>query len=350
MASFKKLPNGSFQATISCGRDANGKQIRKYVTKPTLKECKAAAREIEREYEEGLLVNIKNMKFSVWLDEWLKLNKNRISPATYLSYKMYIKTHFKPALGNLKLMQINEVHIKKYMNDKLESLSPTTVRKHMFVLRRILQDALKHKNPAKDIKMPSPAEYLPHIITDEEFEKIHNAVKCKKDEIIILLAGWCGLRRGEIFALKWDDIDWKQKLIRVDEGRILTEDGHIDKAPKSKNSIRTVHAPEYLFSLLEQYRSKQKQITRHIFNGRLDDYSHRFKEIVDKIGLNDIRFHDLRHYHASWMYRKGIPDLYAAQRLGDNIQTIKKIYQHIDAGTKKEIDKNIIALIENPGN
>jgi integrase len=59
----------------------------------------------------------------------------------------------------------------------------------------------------------------------------------------------------------------------------------------------------------------------------------------------DIRFHDLRHYHATWLYKNGIPDLVAAQRLGDDLQTIKRIYQHIGDDTKKKFDDEIIKKI-----
>lgn len=347
MASFKKLNNGSYQATISCGRDANNKQIRKYVTRPTLKECKTAAREIETEYEEGLLLNIKNIRLSAWMDEWLKVNKNSLSPSTYGTYKIYINTHFKPALGQLKLFQVHEMHIKEYVNDKLERLSQTTVRKHLLVLNKILNDALKHKNPAKDIKPPAQTRYKPHIVTDSEFQSIHYAARGSKWEAAILLSGWCGMRRGEIFALKWDDINWDNKTIRVDEARSISEDGYVSKAPKSENGFRTIAAPEYLIKLLE--KMKKQGMNERIYMGRPDNFTHRFHDIAKKLNMPDIRFHDLRHYHASWLYNQNIPDQHAADRLGHDIQTLKRIYQHIDAGKRKDLDKTIINLIENPG-
>nr|PZN08410.1 MAG: site-specific integrase [Caldicoprobacter oshimai] len=344
MASIRKLKNGKYQATIFIGRDANGKQLRKYVTRDTYKECKAAAREIEQEIEEGRFIDVKNIRLSVWMDKWLALNKERLAPSTYLSYKMYVDVHFKPTLGKLKLNQINEIHIQEYMNNKLKELSPTTVRKHMFVLRKILDDALKHKNPARNIKIPAQSEYMPHVPTSEEFEMIHQAVKGTRDEIIVLLAGWCGLRRGEIFALKWNDINWKEGTIRIDESRSISEDGFLDKQPKSKNGLREIVVPEYLMNLLEQYRRKQKQITERIFPIRPDYYSSYFAELIKKKGLPNIRFHDLRHYHATWLYEQGVPDQYAAQRLGHDIHVLKSIYQHLQVDKKKEIDESIRKL------
>lgn len=343
MASIRKRPNGTYQATIYVGRDANGKQLFKYVTKPTLKECKAAAREIEQEIEEGKFVNVGNTRLSTWMDKWLELNEKNLSPSTFSSYVTYVDKHFKPYFKNLKLNQINEIHIKQYINDKLKVLSPTTVRKHFFVLRSMLQDALKHKNPAKDIKPPSKDDYQPYVISDEEFQKIHDFFKGnQKYEIIILLAAWCGLRRGEIFALKWDDIDWDKGTIRVDESCCITNEGkYIDKTTKSKNGLRTIVVPEYLLSLLDKYRKKQKKITHKIFPMRPDQCSSYFAKKIKENNLPPIRFHDLRHYHASWLYKQGIPDQYAAKRLGHDIQVLKGIYQHLDVERQTELDEKV---------
>lgn len=341
MASFKKRPNGTYQATIFVGRDINGKQMFKYVTKPTLKECKAAAREIEQEIEEKRFIDVGNTRFSTWMDKWLELNKGRLSPSTFVSYKIYVDVHFKPEFKNLKLNQINELHIKQYMNDKLKKLSSTTVRKHILVLRRILEDILKNKNPARDIKVPSPDEYLPYVLTDAEFQVIHEAVKGTRDEIIILLAAWCGLRRGEIFALKWDDIDWNGGNIRIDESRSISEKGYVDKKPKSKKGLRLIVIPNDLLELLKEHRKKLKKVEEHIFPIRPDHYSSYFAELIRKKNLPKIRFHDLRHYHATWLYEQGIPDHYAAERLGHDIQVLKGIYQHLKVDRKAEIDDNI---------
>lgn len=341
MASIRKLENGKYQATVFVGRDANNKQIRKYVTRSTQKECKAAAREMEQEIEDGRFINVENIRLFAWMDKWLELNKERLSPSTFVSYKIYVDVHFKPFFGQLKLKQVTEIHIKQYINDKLKTLSPTTVRKHFFILRRILQDVLKHKNPARDISPPEKKDYMPHVPTSKEFEIIHNAIKGTRDEVIALLSGWCGLRRGEIFALKWDDVDRTEKTIRVDENRAISEDGYVDKGPKSKKGLRVVAVPGYLMDLLEQHRKSQKQITNYIFPIRPDHYSSYWAKLVTKKKLPKIRFHDLRHYHATWLYEQGIPDHYAAQRLGHDIHILKGIYQHLNVEKKSEIDDSI---------
>ncbi len=355
MASFKKRPNGTYQATIYVGRDANGKQLFKYVTRPTLKECKAAAREIEQELEEGKYVNIGRIRVTTWIEQWMELNKSRLSPSTFALYRTYQKNHFEPFFSRFKLNQLNEIHIKQFMNEKLKTLSRASVRRMMSALRQILEDAMKHKNPVRNIKLPQEEKYTPKVLTDTEMQQIHDAVRGTRDEPIVLLAAWCGLRRGEIFALKWNDIDWNRGTIRVDESYAINEDNlYEDKRPKSENGVREVVVPEYLLKLLEGMRKpktkkkKNNQVVElndnsdhRIFEMRPDSYSSYWAEFVRKKKLPKIRFHDLRHYHASWLYARGVPDQYAAQRLGHDIRILKTIYQHLGLDRQAEIDNNI---------
>lgn len=368
MASIKKLPNGTYQATIYAGRDANGKFLRKYVTKPTLKECKAAAREIEQELEDGKFIHVGNTRVTAWVDKWLEINKERLSPSTYALYKTYQKLHYTPFFNRFKLNQLSEIHIKEFMNSKQKDLTNASVRRIMSTLKRILEDALKHKSPARDIKLPKAEKYQPKVLTENEMQLIHNAVKGTRDEPIILLAAWCGLRRGEIFALKWNDVNWKEGTLRVDESYCITEEcEYVDKRPKSENGLRQVVVPEYLLGLLENLRKpkekkkkkgqenivelnqgKDEKADHRIFDMRPDSYSSYFAELVREKELPQIRFHDLRHYHASWLYARGIPDQYAAQRLGHGIQILKTIYQHLGLDRKTEIDDNIRHMHDNP--
>ena len=88
--------------------------------------------------------------------------------------------------------------------------------------------------------MPIEENNKPHVLTDTEMAKIHDHVRGTRDEPIILLAAWCGLRRGEIFALKWNDIDWNVGELTVDESYCIDEDcKYLDKRPKSENGVRT---------------------------------------------------------------------------------------------------------------
>lgn len=348
MASIRKR-NGKYHATVYIGKNAEGKQLRKYVSADTQKECKRLVRDIETQKEERKLTNVENIKLSIWIDKWLKVNKERLSPSTFALYNIYANAHYKKYFNNIKLKDIHEIHIKEFINDKLEKpLSPTTVRKLFFVLSRILEDALKQKNPCRDIEPPKKAKYVPFVPTKLEFEKIYNAFTLDKYRLAIQIAGKCGLRRGEIFALKWNDIDEKNKMIIVDEARALDINGdYIYKKPKSSTGIRKVPCPVYLIEQIEAYRKKQKSIRNEIFEGRLDNFSRVFSDKMKEIKLPNMRFHDLRHYCASWLYEQGIPDHIAAEMLGHDVMILKQIYQHIGVDKKDEIFNKIRNLQDN---
>ncbi|MBC2721808.1 site-specific integrase [Desulfosporosinus sp.] len=348
MASFRKVKNG-YQATIYAGLKEDGTQDRRYATRPTLKECKAAAKEIERELEDKNFSNIGNIGVIAFINDWIETNKTRLSPSTHATYKLYSRVHYAPYFKKMKLREVEEIHIRKFMAKQLGFLSPTTVRKHISVLNKILREALRDKNPVKYVDLPSKAKYTPYPMTDFEFLKVHNAVKGTRDEMIVLLAAWCGLRRGEIFALKPNDVDWKKKTIRVDENTAINDEyDYVDKGPKSDNGYRDIVVPSYLMDLLEAYRKSWDSIPERLFDLRPDYYSSYFKEyIIDKHKeLPPVRFHDLRHYHASWLYAKGIPDKYAAERLGHDIQTLKATYQHIGADRRQELDDTVRNLYD----
>lgn len=376
MANIRKRPNGTFQATIYIGRDALGKNICEYITCPTKKECVQAVRKREQELEDKKFLRVEKVRVVSWIDEWIELNRGRLSPSTIVLYKIYSKNHYTPYFGDIQLGKLNEIHIRRFMAEKLQTLSPTTVRKLILVLNKILRDALKERNPAKDIEVPSDEEFDPYVLTDEEFGIIREAVRGTRDEPIVLLAALCGLRRGEIFALKWNDIEWKNGTLRIDESRCITDDGaYIDKKPKSKNGYRRIIVPAEILSILDELRKEQikkagkkkrrrrakeetndpslenvTEIKQQIWDMRPDSYSSYWAAFVREKGLPPIRFHDLRHYHASVLYDLGIPDQYVAKRLGHDIKTLKKIYQHVRPDTEKELDESIRQLYDKKEN
>jgi len=372
MATIRKRVNKngkeSWQAIVYVGLDENGEEIRRYVTCDSKKEAKQKAREMENELEDGNYINVGKVKVTKWIEDWMEINKTRLSPATFALYRSYEKNHFAPYFGRFKLGQLNDIHIQKFMGEKLATQKRASVRRMMSALRIILHDALKHKNPAKDIKLPTEEKYTPRVLTETEMQTIHDAVRGTRDEPIVLLAAWCGLRRGEIFALKWNDVNWQRGTLRVDESYAVTENNlYVDKRPKSENGLREVVVPEYLLNLLEVMRRPKPKKKRkkepepepanvvaiadnsdhRIFAMRPDSYSSYWAKFIRDTKLPDdkklpqIRFHDLRHYHASWLYARGIPDQYAAQRLGHDIRVLKTIYQHLGLDRQVEIDDNI---------
>lgn len=379
MAYIKKIANNKWQATISCGFYLDGKRHREYITADSERECKRAAAKLELEIGDKSFSNVEKMKFITYSRKWLKLVEPGVEESTFISYQMYVEKHFIESFGKFQLDKINKLMVQEYVLNKLKTLSASTVRKHFFVLRKMLDDALGLASPFLGLKPPSPSIYKVRIPTEEEFLMFHAVVnKSLVDEIILLLAGWCGLRQGEIFALKPNDILFQTNEIVIDESRGITKSlGYKDKSPKSQNGIRTIAADDYLMNLIKSYLKSLKIVPERLFITRPDSYSKRFAKIINKhnsvidnpdllnkadnrtknsiiknINVLDkklpvIRFHDLRHYHATELYSKGFSDQYAAQRLGHDIMVLKKIYQHLKESTKEKEDSRIKSMHKN---
>jgi len=408
---IRMTKDGKYEAAVYVGQSSElnksgkPKSLYEWVRGETYNECKDEKRKLEGLVKNKQYSNVRNMFFTDYAEKWLDINKGSVSPTTYLkNYKLYVNTHFTPFFGHYRVKDITEFLVKEYINKKLKGpsvdtkapskkpkgLSPTTVRKHFFLLSKMLYDAMKDNNPCRDIVPPAEAEYTPTVPTDEEFELIHATIKGLFDEPIVLLAGWCALREGEVFCLKTDDIISGGE-IRVDESMAIGEDGYNPKKPKTRRSYRTIVVKEYLFSLLKKICSEKKPLGKVVdikdpskkpepillFDMNPDSYSRRFAKIIgihndlfdirekykqegldnhlkfhgpqsiakqihlqDK-KLPDIRFHDLRHYHTTVMYENDIPDQYAAERMGDDIRTMKSVYQHLRLKKKTELDAKV---------
>lgn len=369
MASIKKIDKDTWKVTVYVGRGPKGEVLREYATARTEAEAKKIARELEDEVEKGKLTNVSKMKMADWMDKWLEINKPLLSSTTIKAYSLYIETHFKMAFKGMRVSDITDLHVKAYIADKLLELSSTTVRKHFYTLQKILKDALKHNSPCIGIKAPKNSEFKPTIPTEEEFNQIRQAFAeiGPEHEAVILLAGWNGMRRGEIFALKDDDIDAQNGYVRVDEALALAEDDYRYevKDPKSSNSKRDIATPDYLIDLLQRIakankakkestskvvelkqKKKGKEAAHPIFTITPGSWTNLYAKTIREKQLPKVRFHDLRHYHASWLYKHSVPDLYASQRLGHDIWVLKRIYQHLGLETQKELDNKIKDLFK----
>lgn len=367
MASIRKIGKNKWKVTVYVGQDASGKQLRDYATCSSEAEAKQVARDMENDVKRGDLSAVSMMRAQDWFAHWMRINKPLLAPTTIKAYRLYVDKHFTPAFGDMKLCDITDLHIKSYIADKLADLSPTTVRKHFFTLQKILFDALKHNSPMVGIKAPKQGDYKPRVASEDEFEQIRKAFAALglEHEAVILLAGWCGMRRGEIFALKWDDINEKEGYIRVDEALALAEDDYKfeTKEPKSANGKRVIATPPYLFDLLGRIKKqtsppkKRKKrvvqidekrqpadISPFVFNLTPGSWSNLYVKTMKDNNLPPIRFHNLRHYHASILFKHGVPDLYAAERLGHDISVLKGIYQHLGLKERKELDDKVRGL------
>ena len=331
MANITKTKNGKYRVRIYLGRDDKGKQRYETTTAETLREARMYAAEYETKSRYGK-VSANDLVGDV-MKGWLSVVEGEVSPSTYMSYKTYVHTHFIPYFKYARIHDVTEYDIRRYFNTK--KLSKTTLRKHFFVMRRIFHESLKGLSPFLDLKAPETSVYEPLVINESDYQKIIKVATRTTDELVIRLAGECGLRLGEICALTTNDLNELTLMITVNKSRGITPTGYEIKGPKSRNGIRVIQTNPKIASLF-------KKITPgYIVKMQPGSYSKYFKRLLEENDLPPFRFHDLRHYHATMLYKQGVPDHMAAQRLGHDVMILKKVYQQLQDDTIEKYNKII---------
>lgn len=286
--------------------------------------------------EAGDYSDIKNITIEGWLKRFIEVYCANLALTTKEGYQRYIEKHINPILGKLKLNEIKPIHIQRFYNKEREKgySEKTILQEHRILhkaLKKAVGDGLISRNPCDAVDAPSPEDYVPVIYTEDEFQLLLDKLKGHRMEAIILLAGMCGLRRGELLGLTWDNIDLEKGIITVEKTIVPTKTaGNIIKDPKTKKSKRTFTIPSAIIPSLKRLRGVGKLYTR------LDggDYnpgsvSRAFKDFLKENGMRHIRLHDLRHFNATMMLKYGVPEKGAQERLGHSNSTMTKKYQHI---------------------
>ena len=183
--------------------------------------------------------------------------------------------------------------------------------------------------------------------------KIYKAVDDLKYRTVFAFLYLTGTRKGEAIGLKWEDIDFENKSVKIN--KTLTKDTLDGKykltSPKSKNSTRTILLPDALVLLLSEYKKEAEPRESDFVFGKGSDplpfqtLLNRFNQYIKQSGVKKIRIHDLRHSHVSLLINKGENDLSTiyiiAERIGDNVEQIYKTYGHLFPNKQSDLVKKL---------
>jgi integrase len=351
MGYLRKKGNKYYAVVFVSG--PNGEPKRKEIATGEENEKKAQKilNKIEAQIEENTFTLPDNITVAQYLKEWLNLCEHRLSPTTFEGYENIIKNHINPTLGNKQLQKLSAFDVEKYYILKLKTLSAKTVLQHHRILHRAFGQAvikgLIQKNPCDYIEAPKPKKYHAKVLKPEEIPVFINAFKNTIFEVPVHLALGLGLRRGEIFGLRWQDIDFDEGVINIHQTLVRTTRKLHFKEPKSETSIRSLSIPVNLLALLKAYKKKQNKIkmqNRDSYNEEYDlvmcneigepinpdSFTKRFQEFIENNNLPKIRFHDLRHTNATLMLKGKIQPKIASKRLGHSTVAITNdLYSHV---------------------
>lgn len=360
--------NGSHLIIIELGKDPSTGKRRRMV-RAVRGNKRQAEREMVRlinELEQGTYVEPAKMTVGEYLTAWLAdYCRSNLAPSTYASYERIVIKHLIPALGALRLASLQPMHIQGYYSFALErgrrdgkgGLSPRTVQYHHRVLREALQHALKWqlvpRNVADAVQAPRPRRQEMKVLDAEQLASLLAAAADTCDGRLIALAAYTGMRLGEVLGLRWQDIDFETGHIRVQQVlQRLPGQGFLVLPPKTERSRRQIAMSPTLADMLR--KAKKEQAEHRLRYGK--DYqdldlvfchpdgrpfdpsvvSQRFRRLADSLGFHGVRFHDLRHTHATLLLAQGVHPKVVQERLGhQSINITLDTYSHVLPGLQE---------------
>ncbi len=357
----------SWAIVIDLGRDANGRRRQKWITVKGLR--RDAERELARiinEIETGEFVEPSKMTVGEYLERWLSDHaRTRVGAKTFERYGELIRGHIVPALGAYRLSQLRPLHIQGLYTEALKSgrkdghggLSPQTVVHVHRVLRAALKQAVRwrllSRNPADDVDPPRPPKTEMRALTEDETAKLLSAAARSTLATPILVAVTTGLRRGELLGLRWTDIVLDRGELIVRRSLQQTRDGLTYKEPKTARARRKVTLASLAVEALRQHKAVQAEERLRLGsvyqnNGLVfprpdgqpwppDAFTSTFAAFIRRSKLPQIRFHDLRHSHASQLLRQGVHPKVVSERLGHSTVSITlDTYSHVLPGLQHD--------------
>ncbi len=372
--SIEKRGKDSYRLSCIAGYDLQGKPIKKTKTiHGTIKDAKIELAKFVADVQKGLYIEGKSLKFEDFVEIWKRdYGSKELAPSTYNRYLGMLNSRIIPYFSHFHVDKIKPTDImqfydllsrdtqiirKKNNNGKKtgKPLSSKTIVEHHRLLHAMLQRAVYWQmivsNPAERVQPPKTKKPKRKYYDDEQSKAlVSNLMELTEDQfkykVAIILTVFTGVRLGELMGLEWSDINFRDGIVSINRSsQYLAEKGVFTKTPKTESSIRDVAIPEFVVSLLEEYKywyDNQKEHYGELWydSNRLfvqadgkpmhpSTISKWFEKFVEQIGLPVINFHGLRHTNATLLIAQNIDVSVVAARLGHaQITTTYNFYVH----------------------
>lgn len=349
----KKRKDGSIYSRW-CAEINTGTSDDKYKTKKPLRQYFDTKQEaiewknkILADKQKGLVPTTSSTTIDKYYHHWIDIKKKQtIKPKTEESYKQLYEKYIKPTLGAKKIQKITPSMLNTFFSKLLETLAPTSVIKVKAVLSSMLNMAINegilavNPVPRTEIIKKNVSQEI-HIYTQDQIKLILATAKQLQEAKgeghrytydIVRLALTTGARLGELLALKWSNIDLDGNTISIKETVNDVIGGLSLGTPKSKASNRTIAIDKETLDQLVLRKKEDIDLVFHSRSGNLvgvKNMSRAFRGLLKKCKIKDLRFHDLRHTHATMLITEGYDINEVAKRLGhDNPSVTLKTYSH----------------------
>lgn len=324
----KQLPSGQWYCRVRVdGKDVS---ITRDTEKAAIAEAMAVKAGIKRENK------AENITLRKAIDRFLEDRGNILSPSTVRGYRIIQENRF-PDLIDKPISKYTFSIVQAAVNQEARRYAPKTVRNSYGLLRKVLAEF----NPGLDlenIKIPPRQKTVKRIYNSEELRRYLDQVRGSNVELPVMLAVWLGLRRSEIIGLRWQDVDFKNGVIRIVQALVQDENNEYKaKGTKTVESTRVLSCPPYILDLI----AKQEKTGDQIITTSPQTMRNRMVKVAEAAGLPFIGLHALRHQNATVMMDLGIPEKYAMERGGwSSNHVMREVYQHtLDDGRRQATEK-----------
>ena len=369
---FRKRGKGSWEVRVDMGRDpltGKRRQVSRTI-KGTKRDAQALAASLISQQGAGIDAPPGKLKVGDYLRQWLSAYAQpNTAPNTYKRYEELVRLHLASVLGGVPLTKLRPQHIQEaYRRMLAKGLSARTV----IQAHRILREALDHgvewqmlsRNPADQAKPPRPLRHEIAPPAADDLKRLLDVADETDYGALVEVALLTGLRLGELLGLRWQDVDFDQAVLRVQQTcQWLPRQGFIFRQPKSYRSVRPVALSPDTVERLRQCRVKlleerlaagtAYEDNNLVFANALGAPIHpstlrgAWLRMLKKAGLGHIRFHDLRHAHASLLMAQGVHPKIVSERLGHaTVGITLDTYSHVLPGLQREAAAGLDALLQ----
>lgn len=341
--SYYQLPSGNWRAQVSL----DGKRLSKSFS--TRQQAIAWIKEINTQIERGLSFEGSRVTLAEFVAYYMRATDQAHRAETRRREEQVFRLYVLPPLGHYRLKDLRPEHIQNLYNSMLaEGKSVHQVHYAHVVLRQALNMAQKlglvTSAATSRVLLPQKPHKEMRVLDEGEVARLLEAARETRFESLLYLAVTTGMRTGELLGLKWDDIDWDAKTLRVE--RQVTANRREFTDTKTRYARRTISLGDRSVEMLRTQRQRLV-LERQFAKDRWKEYGlvfpstigtplthmslwKSFKKILRSANLPDIRLHDLRHTSATLMLSHGVPLVVASRRLGHSKASITlDVYGHL---------------------
>jgi integrase len=365
---------GVYRIVLSVGLDpATGKRVRQWVTvKGTKLDAKKRLAKLLHELNSENYIKPAKDTVTKYLDQWLAdYAKPNLSPKSFERYESIARVHLIPALGRIALTQLRAEHIQALYTSKLNAgLNARTVRYHHVVLHKALQTALKwgliSRNVSDSVDVPKAKITEMQTWDESTVSQFLEVARDSQYYALFYTALFTGMRRSELLALRWQDIDFIYSQIYINRALHQLQDGsYIFTQPKSSRGRRTIALPPSAILTLRDHHDRaamdsamlgvtltDNDLVFSTIEGkplRPNTISRAWQTMAAKASVKVIRFHDARHTHASLMLKQGVHHKVVQERLGHaTIAITLDTYSHVAPGLQEAAAQRFDEAFQKP--